>query len=376
MRYPEPRSRVLRWIAEVGHDLPEDVRDRLRASFFLSPIPLIIGALNTIAVALTACLRDGLSSLFWIAVADTALLAFRIVLIRRTDGPSDLLFFTGLLWAALLAATIPIVMASGDLPMIVIQVGSAFCAIAGIIGRNFAAPRYALAQSLMIDLSFKISVIWQYKEFIPLVLLQSVIFVCLEVALLRQQRQTMIRAIHGENEHRSQSLTDPLTGLLNRRGLAEAFADRADAAAAPVLFYLDLDGFKQVNDRHGHAVGDQLLGQVAERLREITGPTATICRLGGDEFVLVTDLADRAAIRLLGARLVAELGIPYRLGESILARIGVSIGVGLAEAEGEALAAMMARADEALYVSKAQGKGRCILFDGAACPVPGRTAVA
>ena len=115
--------------------------------------------------------------------------------------------------------------------------------------------------------------------------------------------------------------TDPLTGLANRRGLARAWARRGRGGG---LLFLDLDGFKGVNDRLGHAAGDRLLAALAGRMASAVTPADCIGRWGGDEFVVLT-----ADPRAAAARLAAALRPPFHLGppeDGGIVRIGFSAG--------------------------------------------------
>ena len=357
--YPAPSNRALRWIAEIGSDLPEPVQQRLRAGFFSSTVPLVVGAANTIVVAVVAFLRSDHPVFAAVALADLLLLALRVVLLRRVNAPSGPVFATGLIWACLQGVTSAFVVASADMVMSIVVLASGLGAIGGIIGRNFAAPRYAMAQVLVIDLSYKVTFASAHPEFLPLILIQTAVFILMNRGILDQQRTIAIQAILAELESRRQSITDPLTGLVNRRGLEATFALRADRDKT--LFYLDRDGVKQVNDRLGHAAGDALLRMVGERLREAAGPGSEACRLGGDEFLLLAGPLDEREAERLGARIIAAVAAPYLIGENVFARIGVSIGVARDGPGGAGLADLMLRADRALYAAKTSGKGRCIL---------------
>lgn len=361
--YPAPQHRVLRWIAEIGSDLPDPVQRRLRSSFFTSTVPLVVGSVNTIAVASVAYLRSGHPAFAVIAFADLLLLVLRVSLLRRVHAPSGPIFATGLLWACLQGTTIALVVASADVAMSIVALASGLAAVGGIIGRNFAAPRYAMTQILCIDLSYKAAFSIVHPEFLPLILMQTVAFVIMNRSILNQHRTAAIQAILGERESRRQSITDPLTGLVNRRGLEEAFDTSRAAAGDRTLFYLDLDGFKQVNDRLGHAAGDLLLREVGRRLREKVGPNDTVCRLGGDEFLLLAGPRDHQEAGRLGTRIIAAVAAPYHIEEGVCARVSVSIGVAQEE-PGEALGLgeIMLRADRALYAAKTSGKGQCVLY--------------
>ena len=151
---------------------------------------------------------------------------------------------------------------------------------------------------------------------------------------------------------------DPLTGLTNRTALLEtlrlALAAQPGRARTPDVgvAYLDLDGFKPVNDRHGHAMGDLVLQVVADRLRALTRPGDTVARIGGDEFVIVAPRITPSGLAGLRRRIGSVLSTPISLpGDHGCVQVGVSVGavlVGVADDPELALH----RADEAMYAAK------------------------
>ncbi|WCM86911.1 diguanylate cyclase [Acidovorax sp. NCPPB 3576] len=158
---------------------------------------------------------------------------------------------------------------------------------------------------------------------------------------------------------RSLAHTDPLTGLANRRGLDLALA-AAMARCTPdhlaAVYMLDLDGFKPVNDRHGHAVGDQLLVAVTARLHEHLRHTDTVARIGGDEFVVMAnDLASPEQAHQLGTQLLDAFRAPIVLGALEL-HVGLTIGYALAPLDSTEPALLIKLADAAMYSGKQSGK--------------------
>ncbi|MEE7485147.1 GGDEF domain-containing protein [Methylobacterium oryzae] len=159
---------------------------------------------------------------------------------------------------------------------------------------------------------------------------------------------------------------DPMTGLSNRVMFHEV-ASEACAAAAQTspqasdatvsLLYLDLDGFKTVNDSIGHAAGDALLGQVADRLRALLPADAQAFRLGGDEFAILQRGRDGAAAQRLAEATIGALREPYLI-DGVRAEIGVSIGIAGAPADATVPEDLLRKADLALYSAKQGGKGR------------------
>jgi Amt family ammonium transporter len=155
---------------------------------------------------------------------------------------------------------------------------------------------------------------------------------------------------------------DALTGLGNRRYLFERLRRVLAMASAEhpgALLYLDLDGFKRINDLIGHDAGDFMLKQVARWLRQSAGQEALIVRLGGDEFAIVlTDLArPRSQATTLAREVIERLNQVVDYGEHHL-YVGVSIGIALfGEDRSETVKDLLRRADEAMYAAKLAGKG-------------------
>jgi diguanylate cyclase (GGDEF)-like protein len=160
---------------------------------------------------------------------------------------------------------------------------------------------------------------------------------------------------------------DKLTGLPNRVGFETSIREAAEEALrngdSLVVMYMDLDGFKKVNDTFGHLAGDELLRQTAVRIRQSLRPGETAARLGGDEFVAVLRLPKKGQveeIQLVANRILHAIREPFELS-SQKAYVGISIGAAAWPADGSDMTRVMQLADEALYVSKRKGKN-CVTF--------------
>ncbi|MBQ1762298.1 MAG: diguanylate cyclase [Aquincola sp.] len=157
---------------------------------------------------------------------------------------------------------------------------------------------------------------------------------------------------------------DPLTQLPNRTLLLErlrhSLALRSRSGAGLAVCYLDLDGFKAVNDRFGHDAGDALLVAVARRMQGQLRPSDTVARIGGDEFVLVLAELAPADWRPLLDRLVEAVRQPVALGDGRAVQVGASVGVVAAAAEADPHT-LLGLADQALLRAKREGKGRVVL---------------
>ncbi|WP_455272905.1 bifunctional diguanylate cyclase/phosphodiesterase [Rhizobium herbae] len=170
-----------------------------------------------------------------------------------------------------------------------------------------------------------------------------------------------------ESRSRHKALHDALTGLLNRAGLLEGIA-KASAEAnsdntAVWLHFIDLDGFKGVNDAWGHTVGDELIAAVARRLTDTLPESATIARMGGDEFAIVT-VEKPSVLRThdVGHQIQAALGAVFEIGGRTI-EIGASVGVAISPCGGVETGELIRRADIALYRAKDLGRGVTIEFE-------------
>ena len=162
----------------------------------------------------------------------------------------------------------------------------------------------------------------------------------------------------GRTEHLA--LHDPLTGLPNRRLLEDRLANMLERAernhTRAAILVVDLDGFKQINDTHGHAVGDEFLREVALRLGKVVRRADTLARSGGDEFtVLVSDILQPNGAKILSQKLQMELDRPFEVRHLQL-RVSGSIGVAVYPEDGETAESLCARADADMYREKRHSK--------------------
>lgn len=216
---------------------------------------------------------------------------------------------------------------------------------------------------------------WTLHAFQLATTLEMVLWVQVLGMRLLAQRRGAERAELERSTLLALAETDPLTGLPNRRGLGRRFDEWLPTVSTRSqlgVYLLDLDGFKPVNDRLGHDAGDELLVQVARRLQQVARPSDVVARLGGDEFVLlVPGLPDDAAAQAVAQQLLQAFASPFDV-RGHPCRVGATIGLATAPADGQTRTELLRRADAAMYAGKQAG-GQRVRRDAAG---PGLTAAA
>ncbi|MDN3557416.1 EAL domain-containing protein [Halomonas maura] len=158
---------------------------------------------------------------------------------------------------------------------------------------------------------------------------------------------------------------DPLTGLANRSlftlKLDEAL--QGEASTETAVIFIDIDHFKDINDTHGHSLGDELLCQVADRLRHCVQSRDTVARFGGDEFIiLLRGIGQEGQAMAIARRILRNLSEPYELGVASC-HSTASLGITLASRHGCSVEALIRNADQAMYEAKSLGRQKVVLFD-------------
>ena len=162
---------------------------------------------------------------------------------------------------------------------------------------------------------------------------------------------------------------DDLTGLYNRRvfelELTKALARSDRNSSALALLFIDLDGFKEINDVQGHEAGDQVLKEVATRMLELFRQNDTVGRIGGDEFaVIIEGLVTRENTQKVVGKLLVELRAPYTLPNGSTAQLSASIGIAFAPSDAKNIQQLFSMADQAMYKAKQQGKNQFVFAKG------------
>lgn len=360
-----PRWAFTRWLVETGGDVPPDIRSSLVRGLY-GTIPIFIGGvLNTVAVSSLIAFRNPTPLFILWAVLEIGIAILRLPVLvagRRAvaagrPGPTDLYLLLGVLWAASVGYGAIISILSGDWVAATLACLSAAAMVGGICFRNYGAPRLV---AVMIVCSLGPVTVGGLLSGEPILLVtafQIPLYVFAMTAAAYQLNAMLVRTMRAERENGYRARHDVLTGLLNRAGLEQEIAE--GTTQRTTLFYLDLDGFKTVNDSLGHGAGDRLLAAVGERLRSLVRPEDVVARFGGDEFVVLSDHRGRGTAFRTGERIVQGLSEePYLLGAEAV-KVGACIGIAMRPEHGEDFETLLAAADAALYAAKSSGRARC-----------------
>jgi diguanylate cyclase (GGDEF)-like protein len=367
-----PQRSLTSWLVDPGREkLPDSIRIQLFSSLY-GTLPIFLGGvINTLLVALVIATRHPTPLfIFWACfemvlalVRAPVLIAGRRAIARGKSGPSDLYVLLACLWGASVGFGGLICVLSGDWVAATLAFLSAAGMVGGICFRNFAAPRLA---AVMIVLSLGPCAAGGILSGEPILMVTAVqipfYLFAMSAAAFKLNRMLLDR-MEAELEKDYRVRHDNLTGLVNRAGLATALDRRAASGESEDVAYLflDLDGFKRVNDTLGHSAGDRLLVEVAIRLQGVAEAEDIVARIGGDEFLIVTRGDGPARARALGEEAIQALaGTPFLFGDEGV-DIGVSVGIALSAEHGTAFAGLIDAADAALYLAKARGRCQCVV---------------
>jgi len=186
---------------------------------------------------------------------------------------------------------------------------------------------------------------------------------------LKNENAALVDHMEQEVEERTQRIyelsnTDPLTGLYNRtafsKNLSKSLAELTKSGEELALLFIDLDGFKKINDTFGHEAGDQILKASAHRLQSITRDSNLLCRWGGDEFLVALERTDREAAIHLGREIIDALSLEHKTDDAKLS-VGATIGVALFPIHETCESKLIQHADTAMYYQKkSKGSSVCV----------------
>jgi len=368
--YSLPRWRLTHWLADAGPGVPDDIRAALIASLF-GTLPIFAGGvINSLLVA--AAIAAHMQTAPFIAwfVCDLAICLARLIALvaaRRAalhgrETPTDIYLLLSVAWSSCIGYGVFLSLISGDWVVATLACLSGAAMVGGICFRNFGASHLAAVMILTSLGPCVGGALLSGEPLLYVVAIQGPMYLLAMTAAAFKLNKMLVATMRSERENDHRARHDLLTGLTNRTGLIDAVETKLKTGpgkdGALALLFLDLDGFKNVNDTFGHAAGDRLLKIVAERLNLQLRAGDVAARVGGDEFVVVAEGTTPERAIALGEQLIAAVTRTYTIGDSMAAAIGVSVGIAMAPEHGNCVEDLMAVADAALYEAKSNGKAR------------------
>lgn len=356
-------------------EAPPRVRERMLETIPTTPLSLAFYTVTLLVICAAAVyITRAPWSWVWLG-SSVALAGWRMVVLlmektrRRQPALWSVMLPSGLVMAGF-GPGCAYSLASGNVALATLGLTGLMGVLAGVATRWAALPRMALAVMAVAIVPPALVLLSEGGAYI-LAALSLGFAAALVASFMFHNHSNLLAAIASGELLRRKAQTDHLTGLANRAELmqrmADACAELPDADARLrgrgfAVLYIDLDGFKAVNDSHGHAAGDEILQRVADSLRRVTGPEELVARIGGDEFVVLLRDADTFTARAVADEIIAGIAREHRLADGRSLRIGCSVGVSTAPEQGRDAEILLARADAALYEVKAQGKGQTGLW--------------
>lgn len=364
-----PVGRALHWLFEPGGEVDAKSRAFLLGQLLNSTAAAIMGSFCSLVVAIAALIRSGRTVFAIFCLIELVVLVVRLLewrnRVTRSRADTDYLpsidgsALLSVIWCATQGALALATMISGDLVLSVLSTTLLVAMLGPVCARNYPAPRFAFLLVLLCDLPFVAGAALSGEPWLLVILILTPPFLIGAMQIIRTFHRSMLLMIAAEKQALYLAEHDALTGILNRHGMDDALGRIApDAHRCMALLSIDLDGFKQVNDTHGHGAGDVLLMKVADRLAQQLGPDDLLARMGGDEFMVVARgmAADRAA-PLVDRLIEAIADEPYNVSDDCEVHVGASVGFACLPEDAASTVELRKRADLAVYAAKGAGKG-------------------
>jgi diguanylate cyclase (GGDEF)-like protein len=361
--FTPPRNRFFRWMTDPGPHVPLHIRRNLLGELLTSPIAVLMGVFNALLVSgyavvvlhapifLVFIFLDLVGSVFICHAAYAAS--------RGRPIQTDLYLWTAIFWCAQQGSMAFVAMRSGIPSLQLLAATLAMGLMGPACARNYAAPRWALFLIALIELPLVTGAALSDTVWGTILVIQAPAYLLGSFLLVRRFQALAVANLVARHESLHNAIHDALTGVLNRAGFTQSMAAIGHATLPRyAMFYLDLDGFKTVNDSLGHGAGDRLLTAVAGRMKAFLRSSDVIARLGGDEFLIVAhEMSGPDAANFAHALIRCVSDPAYDLGGSVPVSIGLSIGFACCPEDADNPDILRSMADTALYEAKAAGKG-------------------
>jgi len=374
-----PFHASVEWLLAGPRPQPDDIHNELLQQRTNKTRTMVVAIFASLLIASLAAALTGAAWAYAWVLAELALGSTRICLMTRAlarakrdrRAPVNVSpIWAGLASVVLISAGCYQCVASGVMPLVLMAGIGLANLVGGIASRNAGTPRYGILLICILTLPFAVATILSPVPFLFIIGLQTPVYTAGMIFLLLENHKILLDLHHSERNNRLMAHHDLLTGLPNRALNQKLFAEMLDgpwpeaasASSKLTVFCVDLDGFKGVNDRFGHAAGDAVLVAVAKRLRASVRDVDFVCRLGGDEFVvLLPDITEREAV-VVAERIISRVCEPFEFAPA--ACVGASIGIASAPRDGTSADELLSAADRAMYEAKRRGKGDFVIHRG------------
>ncbi|MBR0820692.1 GGDEF domain-containing protein [Bradyrhizobium liaoningense] len=371
-----PFHASVEWLLAGPRPQPDDIHNELLQQRTNKTRTLVVAILASLLIASLAATLTGAAWAYAWVLAELALGSTRICLMMRAlarakrdrRAPVNVSpIWAGLASVVLISAGCYQCVASDVMPLVLMAGIGLANLVGGIASRNAGTPRYGILLICILTLPFALATILSPVPFLFIIGLQTPVYTAGMIFLLLENHKILLDLHHSERNNRLMAHHDLLTGLPNRALNQKLFAEMLDGpwpeaaseSSKLTVFCVDLDGFKGVNDRFGHAAGDAVLVAVAKRLRASVRDVDFVCRLGGDEFVvLLPDITEREAV-IVAERIISRVSEPFEFAPA--ACVGASIGIASAPRAGTTADELLSAADRAMYEAKRRGKGDFVI---------------
>ncbi|MGI4796882.1 MAG: putative bifunctional diguanylate cyclase/phosphodiesterase [Janthinobacterium lividum] len=375
MDYPLPRMRLLHWLVGSRGVDDESKQSWLIATMFTRIGSLVGAAASELIVATIAvCLHPTIGIIIWLCSIVLILLwRIGIFIVTRTRRAQSRPALTGMfaassvVWAVNLGIGGMLCNLSGNLVLQMLSNACTCSILAGLSVRNAGTPRLATTQLMTAMSLISLGAALSPQLWIKVLIAQAPFFVIGLSQLCFKTAQDQVSMLDAQQHNAALARHDSLTGLPNRVLMTEALHGLLASSGANgrfALIWVDLDGFKAVNDTLGHAAGDLVLVETAQRLAALCASSRrVIARLGGDEFLILVAPAECQEAKDFADSVTAAVRVPHALPNAPDVRLDASIGIALYPEHGMDANALLAAADKALYAVKTSGKARAQVYD-------------
>ena len=366
------------WIVSSPDAQPADIQSQLLHQSLTKTRTLIVSVVATsllasVAVVMTAALWAYIWLLAELVLGSIRLLSMNGFVKAEASGRAGSRcapVFAGLTSFIVISAGSWQCVVSGEW-LLISMTGIGLATLIGAVSsRNAGTPRYGFLLIGILTMPYSLATLASPIPYLFLLGIQLPLYACGVIFVMLENYKVLLTLYRSELENRRLAHYDQLTGLPNRSMNQKRFDEllaglrsaRDKTQHGFSVFCLDLDGFKDVNDRYGHAAGDAVLIALADRLRESVRTLDFVARIGGDEFVILLPAISPAEATAIARRIIARVEAPFDVGLQAPVHVGISIGSATTPQDGVTADELLRAADRAMYEAKRCGKGRFVPY--------------